>query len=145
MIEVTVKLKRKGDLKKMLSRVRRALVGPKRVKVGILDGAVADRAMYNEFGTVHIPERPFVRNAMRDNQGKYKTFTATAARRIARGEADMTTELNRLGLVAVSDIQDSIGSNIAPANAPSTVKQKGSSKTLIDTGEMRQKVSHELD
>jgi hypothetical protein len=86
-----------------------------------------------------------MRNSLKDNEGKYKTFTKSAARRIVMGDADMQTELNKLGLLAVGDIQDSINSNIPPANAPSTVKQKGSSKTLIDTGAMRQGVTHELE
>ena len=31
-----------------------------------------------------------------------------------------------------------------PENAPSTIAKKGSSNPLIDTGEMRSKVSHEV-
>ena len=33
-------------------------------------------------------------------------------------------------------------SNVPPPNAPSTIRQKGSSKTLIDTGEMMGHVTH---
>lgn len=33
-------------------------------------------------------------------------------------------------------------SNVPPPNAPSTVRQKGSSKTLVDTGEMVGHVTH---
>lgn len=33
-------------------------------------------------------------------------------------------------------------SNVPPPNAPSTIRQKGSSKTLVDTGEMVGHVTH---
>lgn len=150
MFNVRIVSKNPGAIKKAVTRMRRALVGPKRVKVGFPAGRagadVVERAVFNEFGTSRgIPERPFLRNAMADNRDGYKRLTVDMARRIVKGEADMPGELNRLGIKAVGDIQQSIGSNIGPANAPETVKRKGSSKTLIDTGEMRQRVTHQLD
>ncbi len=39
-----------------------------------------------------------------------------------------------------NDIIEKINSNIPPPNAPSTIKAKGSSHTLIDTGEMRRSI-----
>jgi len=37
-----------------------------------------------------------------------------------------------------------IQSGVPPPNAPSTIKQKRSSKTLIDTGEMMRHVDHRI-
>ena len=67
------------------------------------------------------------------------------ANRIARGEAQLTPELHKLGLMAVADVKLSIASNTPPPNAPATVQRKGSSRTLIDTGDMLGAVTYELD
>lgn len=41
-------------------------------------------------------------------------------------------------------VVEKIDSNIPPPNAPSTIKKKKSSHTLIDTGEARKHVTHQL-
>lgn len=56
----------------------------------------------------------------------------------------MRQSLDRLGLMAAGDIQRRIADLRDPPNAASTVDRKGSSNPLIDTGEMRQKVSHKV-
>lgn len=52
----------------------------------------------------------------------------------------MDDEIKRILLDAAMDLRNEIvkkiNSNVPPPNAPSTIKQKGSSKTLIDTGNM---------
>jgi len=150
MLKVTIQTRQKGSAKQFLSRVRRALSGPKRVKVGFPAGKassdVVARATYNEFGTSRgIPERPFMRNAMADNRGDYGDMARASARAIVKGSLDMPRALDLLGKRAVDDIKGSIDSNIGPANAPSTIKRKGSSGTLRDTSEMKNSVTHDLD
>lgn len=104
------------------------------------------RAVWNEFGTSRgIPERPFLRTSVTKNHAKYKSAVTKIAKNIVNGTATMEGELNRLGLVAQSDVQQTIGSNLPPPNAPATVAKKKSSKTLIDTGEMRQKVTYDVE
>jgi len=41
-------------------------------------------------------------------------------------------------------VVDEINSGVPPPNAPSTIKAKGSSKTLVDSGEMRNHVDHKI-
>ena len=154
MLAPTVKIVRKGDARKALARVGKALAGPSHVKVGFPSGTGSDiimRAVWNEFGTAGgasgggwggpVPERPFFRNAMRDGVDGYRKIAKSDAPKVLRGDMMMTTSLSRLGLKGQGDIQKSIGSNIPPPNAPLTVALKGSSATLIDTGEMRQRVT----
>jgi hypothetical protein len=50
-----------------------------------------------------------------------------------------------IGMKLENSIRIKILSNIPPPNIPSTIKSKGSSHTLIDTGEMLESVSHEVD
>jgi hypothetical protein len=111
--------------------------------VGVEPGII-ERATFNEFGTTRIPERPFLRNAMKANRRKYEREMKSAAKLILAGQ--MTTEqaLTRLGIMAQGDIQDEISTFSDPPNAASTIAQKGSSKPLIDTGQMRQAVTYRI-
>lgn len=131
------------------------LKGPTRVKVGFpagkADGDIVMRAIWNEFGTRGggwggpIPERPFMRNSMRSNRGKYQRAMASGAKSILSGGASLNSILSRLGILAQGDIQSEITSLASPPNSPVTIALKGSSNPLIDTGEMRQKVTWKVD
>lgn len=136
----------------MYARVKRTLTnklkfpkGPTAVDVGFPEGAVKseiiDRAVYNEFGTTRIPERPFMRNAMRDNRPKYVAAVRAMTPLIIEGKMTLVVALNRLGIMAQTDIKEEISTLTDPPNAPSTIAKKGSSKPLIDTGEMRDAVT----
>lgn len=52
--------------------------------------------------------------------------------------------VKKAGVNLRNEIVKKIHSNIPPPNAPSTVKAKGSSKTLIDTGEMWRSVDMQV-
>lgn len=130
--------------------------GPKRVKVGLVAGEAdsenVDKAFWNEFGTETIPERPFLRNAMRNNRDAYRAAMRTAAKTIigtaARGgdaRGAVTLALRKLGLKAADDVKSEITALSDPPNAPSTVARKGSSNPLIDSGEMRNAVSSKVE
>jgi len=124
--------------------------GPLRVKVGFpagqTDGDVVARAIWNHYGTSRgIPSRPFLLNAMRKNKKKYRTAMRTSAGKILRGETSVGTVVRKLGVLAQGDIQDEITTLRTPKNADATVKAKGSSNPLIDTGEMRQAVTYKVD
>lgn len=147
-MQPTIRIERRRNSDSLMARLRNALRGQRgrsQVKVGFpagrVPGDIIERAIYNEFGTTRIPERPFMRNAMIDNRGKYEALMRADGARILKGQLTVEGALNRLGLMAVGDIKDSIGSNVPPPNAPSTVARKGSSRTLIDTGNMRQAVT----
>jgi hypothetical protein len=139
---------------RVIRRTLRKILPPKRgkaiVKVGFPSGsASADnvaKAVYNEFGTRGgasgggwggpIPERPFMRNTMRNNRGKYKNALTVSARKILDGTAQVDGVLRLLGNDTVGDIQEEIVSLSSPPNSPVTVAMKGSSNPLVDTGEM---------
>ncbi|MBB4063683.1 hypothetical protein [Gellertiella hungarica] len=155
MFTISVKRKNPGAVQKLA----RALTGPRQVKVGFpagaADGDVINRAVWNEFGTRGgasgggwggpIPERPFMRNAMRDNLSKYRNAMKSSAAPILLGKSTLRQTLSKLGILAQSDIQGEITALTSPANSPVTVERKGSSKPLIDTGEMRASVTWKVD
>ena len=117
------------------------------VKVGLIggkaDGHVIAYAGYNEFGTKHIPSRPFMRNTFDQDSAKMEKRIASAYVAVQNGSS-VSSELTKTGLFYQGLIQKMIGSNIGPANKPKTIARKGSSKTLIDNGRMRQSISFEV-
>lgn len=143
---VTAKVVRKRH-KQLPSSIK----GPRRVKVGFpagaADGGNISKAVWNEFGTRGgasgggwggpIPERPFMRNAVRGSQGKWRDALKTSAAKILRGDTNTHVVMLKLGIQAVGDIQKEITSLASPPNSPVTIALKGSSNPLIDTGEMR--------
>ena len=110
---------------------------------------VAAVAAWNEFGTrkngkQHTPERPFMRNAIRNSLRDVKE--------IIRTKVEGTIENQQAKLVGESikgHIQLEITNFRDPDNAPSTKarkdKQGRRTKVLIDTGKMRNSVTWKVD
>lgn len=132
------------------------LSGPSTVKVGFPSGTGnVDKAIWNEFGTRGgasgggwggpIPERPFMRNSVKGNKGKYKSFLKAHAAQILKGTMSLNSALTRLGIVASDDIKKEIDATLSPPNSPVTIAMKGSSHPLIDTGAMRQSVTYRVE
>jgi phage gpG-like protein len=114
------------------------------LQVGVIGKEdLAAIAMYNEFGTKHIPARPFMRLTFENKGDELKQRTAQAYVRIVEGST-ATREANRIGAWYKSEVQRSIRSNIQPANADSTIARKKSNKTLIDTGRLRMAITFQI-
>lgn len=125
--------------------LKRFVAGNHRVLVGIRQGEVARKGAFVEFGTEDSPERPFLRGGIRSGIPKVRRVALHDIRKIAAGEMTIPVALERAGMVAVGAIQHYMtGPNFAP-NAPSTIRQKGSSQPTIDTGELRQSVTHVVE
>lgn len=106
---------------------------------------LADIAAYNHFGTKHIPPRPFLQLALDNNQKQINDFIDKNLNYLmTRKGAQAPAALNRIGAFLVGQIQREINSNIQPANAPSTIKAKKSSRTLVDTGRLRSSITYEI-
>ena len=123
----------------------------KEVRIGFQQGKateedgtdICDIAAWNELGTVNMPSRPFLRMSVDDNSDKINSFMSAQKRSIINGEpADRI--LKKIGIFQKDLIQEKITEGSFAPNAPSTIKAKGSSKPLIDTGRMRQSVNFEI-
>lgn len=122
------------------------------VLVGVPKGAgvyedgltIATIAAVNEFGSAdgHIPERPFLRPAVEEGTHEYLKLVEKEMPDIAEGKHPMSRLLNRLGILAVGHVQKKIVEGPFTPNAPSTIKAKGSSSPLIDTGALRQHINY---
>lgn len=104
---------------------------------------VCDVAAWNELGTVHMPSRPFLRKSVDENEGKIRAFLQEKGEDIVGG-ATAEQVLKETGIFQKDLIQEKITSGSFAPNAESTVRQKGSSVPLIDTGRMRQSVNYEI-
>lgn len=100
----------------------------------------------HEFGApeLGIPERSVVRRSIRENLGKYKKLNLVNLRKVVRSEMTVAQALGILGAVAAGDVQMTIRkADLAPLK-PATIKRKGSSKPLIDTGQVIQSITFEV-
>ena len=79
----------------------------------------------------------------RGNRKNYLSALRKSAKKITRGEAAIGQVVSKLGILAKGDIQQSIVDLRDPPNAASTIRAKGSSNPLIDTGEMKNSVDYE--
>jgi len=112
------------------------------------DFGVVQYATANEFGTLEnggfTPERSFIRSTIDEKRGEYESFVEKMKIKILTGKESVAKGLGLLGLTIQKDIQKKITDLSDPPNAPSTIKKKGSSNPLIDTGRMRQSVSFKV-
>ncbi len=118
------------------------------VKAGILDSAPAEvqkRAIYNNFGTEDIPERPFLNNALRDNKSSYSWMIRKGALAAIIRRKPIADTMEDIGKKMVDDIQHEIITLHTPPNADSTVAKKGFNDPLIETYEMVETVDYEVE
>lgn len=110
------------------------------VEVGFLEGAtypdgtpVAEVAYFNEYGTTYAPPRPFFRTMIAKEQSSWGPKLAAA---YEGTNGNMKQAFAIVGEDIEGALKQSINDLTSPALAPSTVKRKGFSKPLIDTGHM---------
>lgn len=106
--------------------------------------SIAEVAIYNEFGvpTHNQPPRPFFRNAIAANKGKWAPNLATA---LKQNNNNAKKALKLLGEEIKAEIVESINELQDPPLAPSTIARKGFEKPLIDTGLMRDSVDYKVE
>ena len=112
---------------------------------------IVDIGAVHEFGAGGVPERSFLRATIDKHAQKYRAHMTNGMRRgvlgAVRGQGGADVEspvLKRTGLMAEGDIKRRIAEGIAPALAPATIAAKGSSKPLIDTGQLRASIASEI-
>ena len=119
-------------------------------KVGIQKGTPSDApgvdmvtvAAANEFGTSRIPARPFLANAFEKNKEEIYKFAALEWNKVIDNERSAKRSLGLIGVWYQSKIQESIRNGNFTPNSPETIASKGSSKPLIDTGQLINSIRH---
>lgn len=97
---------------------------------------VATLGAIQHFGNDRIPPRPWLDKGV---EAGAKEIITTVREGIADG-LDSRQIIDRAGNEAAAAVKDYIFDLKNPPNAPSTIKRKGSSNPLIDTGNMRASV-----
>ena len=132
------------ELLKVLKKLKK-----KKITVGVhgdVGDDIFDRAIWNEFGThykegdkkgqIRIPERSFIRAGYDTNKNKIKKDTEKLIRKVVAMELNPSVAAELLGDITKGYIQEFAIGISDPPNAESTIKAKGSSNPLVDTGQM---------
>jgi hypothetical protein len=104
---------------------------------------VVEVAAYHEFGGPenNPPRRSFIRDWVDENEQQHKVILRKLTEGVVAGRVpSVDVALEQFGALAVGQVQARIAGGIAPALAESTVKRKGSSVPLIDSGQLRSSV-----
>jgi len=105
----------------------------------------ATLGLIHEYGLGRVPERSFIRSTVENNLKEYKKLLSGAVKDITVNGIKPGKALGLVGLKVQGDIKDKIQSSIPPANAEATIKAKGSSVTLIDTGQLIGSISYRVE
>jgi phage gpG-like protein len=107
---------------------------------------IAEIATIHEFGAPEagIPERSMLRANDFKNKKKYLQVINRLTTEVFEGKMKPINVLEVVGLMVVSDVKNRIREGIEPALKPETIRRKGSSKPLIDTGQLVNSVSHQV-
>lgn len=108
------------------------------------DVTVVMVAEWMEFGTPTIPARSFIRAWFDTNKPQVQVRVASALRAVVRGKITKERALALLGEEFAAGIRARMAEGIPPELAKSTVKKKGSSMPLIDTGQLRASVTFQV-
>jgi hypothetical protein len=127
-------------------------LGASTLKVGIMGDesnqgtSVVDYGMYNEFGTRHIPARPFMGTTADRYTDELQKFAQFMAGRIVDGTMSAEQFLQILGQWYVAKTKQTIkeATSWAAPDSAATIHAKGSSSPLIDTGRLINAINYEV-
>ena len=128
------------------------------VKVGILqahgagdrhadsEATIVEIAALHEFGEGPIPERSFIRRVIVELEREILTLQAKLTAQVVQGRLTMERALHLVGAFVAGEVKKRIaeGTPIPPPLAPATVKAKGSSRPLVDKGQLVGAVAWEV-
>lgn len=110
------------------------------------DLTIVELAAIHEFGSpaAGIPERSFIRSTIRDKESEIAKLLKQAAKGVVSGKVSLVRALNLIGQWAVKEIKSKIvaGAGIPPPLAQATIKRKRSSRPLVDTGQLKNAITH---
>lgn len=128
--------------------------GKPRVSVGVFGDAgsydngatVEEVAGWMEFGTANVEQRSFLRGWVDESGDEIRKTMGKIAEGLVTGKTpNRFVGLDRFGLWAVGQIQNRISDGIPPELEDATVRRKGSSTPLIDTGLLRSSITHKVE
>jgi hypothetical protein len=115
------------------------------------DATLAKIASWNELGVRKkggggwfIPPRPFIRGWADGKREQIQKTLDKLSELVSSGKLNAETAIKRLGEYGQSGVKSYIRNGPFTQNADSTKAKKGSSKPLIDTGNLRNSIRHQV-
>lgn len=136
-------------LRRALAEISRSVRGGGSLRVGFLSNAtypngtpVAMIAAIHNWGAPsrNIPPRPFFTNMVAKHSPEWPTEIRA---QLKATNYDARTTMNRMGALIKGELQQSIRDLPGPPLKPATVKRKGFSSLLIDTGHLLNSIAYE--
>jgi len=152
-----VTLDTKVDLSKMQAlrdRIKEIQARDAKVRVGVFSSAgvhpgteisMASLAAAHEFGSekAHLPERSFLRATFRAKKAEGIALCGKLCKAFIEDRITLQQALGLLGEWGVSRVRDFIRTNqVRPPDTQATMDRKGSTVTLVDTGQLVNAISY---
>jgi hypothetical protein len=110
--------------------------------------SMGELALVHEFGSLaaNIPERSFLRRTFRRKEREIAAAAAKAARKVVSGKGTFNQALAEIGKFAAAEVKKTIkrGPYIPPPLKPETIRRKGSTRPLVDTGQLADAVTFKV-
>lgn len=94
--------------------------------------------------SINIPERSFVRKTFDEKKGEIEKSCEKILEQVINLQVAPRAFFETLGELCVGFIQDYMTSLSSPTNSPATIKMKGSSNPLIDSGRLKESINFRL-
>lgn len=132
------------ELKEQMAKLR-----AKAVYVGLpagTDGELVMRGAVHQFGSEkrNIPPRPWLDKGAEQGADKYKKLAKNKITDVVTGDLSVDKYYQTLGEISVAEVRKYLRNGDFTPLSPATIKRKGSSKPLIDTGQLRNSVTYEV-
>ena len=139
----------------MLARARE-IAGGRGVRVGILADepkrsrepqdsglSLVEVALIHEFGApaAGIPQRSFLRAAIDEHAPDIRRLILAVAARALDGAITPAQALDQIGSKVAGWVQTRIDQGIDPPLKPATIARKGSSKPLVNVGQLKSAIT----
>jgi phage gpG-like protein len=136
------------DKRATWDKIKASILGLPTVDVGVLDSSVAVYAAVHEFGSSdgHTPARRWLTKGIEDNGMAVQAAMAATATAILDGRVSKARAVDNLG----ADVADIVRAHVNSANFPpalkvETVRRKGHAKTMVDSGKMKDSITHRVN
>lgn len=109
--------------------------------IGNIDSEILMRGVYTEFGTNKFQGWRWLQKSVNYMKKDYSRIVANVIVQLLNNQ---NPNYNGIGLWASGKTKEMIGRIRSPKLSALTIQMKGSSKPLIDSGQMRNSVSYEI-
>lgn len=107
---------------------------------------MASLALIHERGSAanNIPARPFMKQTRQKAEGRFSRLLRRLYKQVVNGKVPPFDGLAKLGTAYEGEMKNTFTTGSFTPNKPATIKRKGSSRPLIDTGHMRQSITSKV-